>query len=104
MVSHSSAKPDRLKITFTVDQVRVKLLKFRGNKSAGAEGFHPMVMRQCASELAVPLCTVFQESYESGQLPLDWKLANISAIFQKCSKDPRNYSPASLTSKSLARL
>jgi len=99
MVSNSSAEPDGLKITFTVDQVRDKLLKLQENKSAGPDGFHPMVMRQCASELTVPLCAVFQESYESGQLPQDWKLANISAILRKAvNKMQKNYRPVSLTS------
>ena len=99
MVSNSSAEPDGLKITFTVDQVRDKLLKLQENKSAGPDGFHPMVMRQCAREFAVPLCAIFQESYESSQLPLDWKLANISAIFKKGTKqDAKNYRPVLLTS------
>jgi len=58
-----------------------------------------MVMRQCAREFAVPLCAIFQESYESSQLPLDWKLANISAIFKKGTKqDAKNYRPVLLTS------
>ena len=103
MVSNSSAsaEPDGLKITFTVDQVSDKLLKLQENKSSGPDGFHPMVMRQrqCASELAVPLCVIFQESCESGQLPLDWKLANISAIFKKdIRQDAKDYRPVSLAS------
>jgi len=44
MVSNSSAEPDGLKITFTVDQVRDKLLKLQENKLTGPGGFHPMVM------------------------------------------------------------
>ena len=99
MVSNNSTEPDGLKITFTVEQVREKLLKLQENKSPGPDGLHPLVMKQCASELAVPLCAIFQESYDHGQLPPDWKLANISAIFKKGNKqDPGNYRPVSLTS------
>jgi len=39
MVSNSSAEPDGLKITFTVDQVRDKLLKLQENKSTGPGGY-----------------------------------------------------------------
>ena len=99
MVSSCSTETDGLKITFTVNQVRDKLLKLQENKAPGPDGFHSMVMRRCVSELAVPLCAIFQESYESGQLPQDWKLANICAIFKKGSKqDAGNYRPVSLTS------
>jgi len=54
--------------------------------------------------LAVPLCTVFQESYESGQLPQDWKLANISAIFKKGSKQDAKNTDQHHSHQFLARL
>ena len=99
VLSNSSTESDELKITFTAEQVRAKLLKLQDNKSPGPDGLHPMVLKQCASELADPLCVIFHQSYETGQLPQDWKLANISAIFKKGSKqDPGNYRPVSLTS------
>ena len=36
---------------------------------------------------------------ESGEIPKDWKFAEVTAIFKKGNKtDPRNYRPESLTS------
>ena len=39
------------------------------------------------------------KTYESGVIPKDWKIANVTAIHKKGSKfDPGNYRPVSLTS------
>jgi len=47
----------------------------------------------------VPLSIIFQESYNSGILPQDWKTVIIVPIFKKGDKaDPNNYRPVSLTS------
>ena len=49
--------------------------------------------------VAVPLTEIFQTSFDEGQLPKDWKLAEVIPIFKKGSKvDPGNYRPVSLTS------
>jgi len=50
-------------------------------------------------ELAIPLKILLETSYSLGQLPADWKIGNITAIFKKGNKsDPSNYRPISLTS------
>ena len=49
--------------------------------------------------MAEPLSIIFQESYNSGNLPHDWKTANIVPIYKKGDRaDPNNYRPVSLTS------
>jgi len=46
-----------------------------------------------------PLSRIFPESFDTGQVPADWRTANISPIFKKGStKEPENYRPVSLTS------
>ena len=43
-------------------------------------------------------CIIFQQSYNSGQVPLDWQQANVTAVFKKGGKtNPANYRPVSLT-------
>ena len=45
------------------------------------------------------LSIIFQQSREPGEVPVNWKLANVVPMFKKGKKeDPGNYRPVSLTS------
>ena len=45
------------------------------------------------------LSTIFEKSWQSGEVPGDWKKGNIIPIFQKGEKDdPRNYQSVSIIS------
>ncbi|KFW79960.1 hypothetical protein N305_08316, partial [Manacus vitellinus] len=68
-------------------------------KSMGPDGIHPRILKELAGFVAKPLLTLFERSWESGEVPADWKLANTVPIFKKSKKeDPGNYRPVSLTS------
>ncbi|KAK4827430.1 hypothetical protein QYF61_017868 [Mycteria americana] len=75
------------------------LLHLDAHKSMGPDGIHPRVLKLLASVITGLLSIIFQWSWESGQVPVDWKLANVVPIFKKGKKeDPGNYRPVSLTS------
>ena len=68
-------------------------------QSMGPDGTHPSVLKDLADVTAGPLSIIYQRSWESGEVPADWKLANIIPIYKKgMREDPGNYRPVSLTS------
>ena len=41
----------------------------------GLDGIHPRILRELAEELAKPLSIIYQQSWSTGEVPDDWKLA-----------------------------
>jgi hypothetical protein len=76
-----------------------KLLKgLNVNKASGPDALPSRVLKEAATELAPALQAIFNQSLETGQLPNDWRKANISPIFKKSNKHlAENYRPVSLT-------
>ncbi|TRZ13633.1 hypothetical protein HGM15179_013474 [Zosterops borbonicus] len=81
------------------EAVREQLRCLDTHKSMGPDGIHPRVMRELADELAKPPSIIYNQSWLTGEVPEDWKLANVTPIHKKGGKeDPSNYRPVSLTS------
>ena len=87
-------------VLITPDKVKAKLKKLKKTKSAGPDGFHPRVLRECAEELSTPLSIIFNKSLHESHLPHQWKEAEVRAIYKNKGKrtEPGNYRPISLTS------
>ena len=68
------------------------------NKAWGPDGITPRLLKTVAKEITPALTLLFQNSYSSGTLPLDWRQANITPVFKKGEKyKVANYRPMSLT-------
>jgi len=68
------------------------------HKSVGPDGILPRVLSELAEELAKPLSIICQQSWVTGEVPDDWRLASVTPIYRKGQKDdPGNYRPVSLT-------
>ncbi|KAK4810710.1 LOW QUALITY PROTEIN: hypothetical protein QYF61_007684, partial [Mycteria americana] len=69
------------------------------HKSMGPDEILPRVLKELAEVLTKPLSIIYQQSWLTGEVPADWRLANVTPIFKKGRKeDPGNYRPVSLTS------
>ena len=81
-----------------VETVREFLLHLDCHKSIGPNGLHPRVLRELGGVIDKPLSAIYQRSWLSGEVPEDWRLANVTPIYKKGRKDDLgNYRPVSLT-------
>ena len=86
-------------IKVSVDGVRKLLEELNTQKAPGRAELTPKILKECAKNVAPLLQQIFQRSLDTGDLPDDWKQANVSPIFKKGNRsDPANYRPVSLTS------
>ncbi|GAB0183516.1 mitochondrial enolase superfamily member 1 [Grus japonensis] len=68
------------------------------HKSMGPDGTHPRLLTELAEVLTKPLSIIYQQSWLTGEVPVDWKLANVMLIYKKGQKENLgNYRPVSLT-------
>ncbi|KFO87090.1 hypothetical protein N320_08569, partial [Buceros rhinoceros silvestris] len=68
------------------------------HKSIGPDGIHPRVLRELEEVLSKPLSIIYQQSWLIREVPVDWRLANVTPIYKKGWKeDLGNYRSVSLT-------
>ena len=86
-------------LNITREGVEKQLKNLNTSKAQGPDGLPPWFLKLGAEELASPLQDLFQCSIDTGEVPQDWKDANVAAIFKKGARSSAaNYRPVSLTS------
>jgi len=84
---------------FNASDILSYLKAINPSKAAGPDNIDGYILKNCCNSLAVPLTILFRQSYTTGQIPQDWKDANVVPVHKKNDKaNIENYRPISLTS------
>ena len=90
--------PDMPVFEIGEEGVRKLLSGIDANKAGGPDGIPARFLKEAANELAPVYTQLFQQSYETGELPRSWTHAIVAPIFKKGKRSlPVNYRPVSLT-------
>ena len=91
--------PNIENITISIEGVKKLLDNINTHKARGPDKIPNIILKTCSNEISPALANIFQQSLDTGNLPNDWRNANISRIFFKGNKHmASNYRPISLTS------
>ena len=86
-------------INITVEGVQELLDKLNPYKAPAPDNLQPRILRELRCQIPPVVCNIFKVSLRTGTVPDDWKLANVTPIHKKGSRQlPENYRPVSLTS------
>jgi hypothetical protein len=87
------------KVEITAKGIKAKIRNLKSFSAAGPDGIGPQLLQELQHELTPALVQIYRQSLRCGEVPEDWKLANVTPIFKKGKRsDPGNYRPVSLTS------
>ena len=68
------------------------------NKAPGVDSVGTRMLLELSKVISEAVAILFNKSLMTGDVPYDWKLANVTAVFKKGKKScPSNYRPVSLT-------
>ena len=68
------------------------------SKAAGSDNIRPIVLKELWQDIAPVVALIFQTSFDSGVLPIDWKRTQGCPLFKNGNKtDPADYWPILLT-------
>ena len=83
----------------THEMIAKKIKKMKVNKSPGVHGIPPKLLLEIVEQISTPPAIFFNFSLDEGIVPSEWKVANITPLFKKGSRNKAdNYRPVSLAS------
>ena len=86
-------------VVITQSKIIDKINKLKKTSAPGPDGISSRLLQNHINSLSFALSIIYENSLESGIVPLEWKIANVTPIFKKGAKgNVENYRPISLTS------
>lgn len=73
-------------IPVNAELVQDLLLHLNPYKPIGPVGIHPRILKELADVIERPLSMIFEQFWESGGVPVGWKLVNVP-VFMEGNKD-----------------
>ena len=62
----------------------IKLLSnLKPGKTAGPDNFRPLILKELWNEIVPIIKVIFERSFETGKLPIDWCRAYVTQVFKK---------------------
>ena len=99
LLPSTSPHPSMPDIIISTAGVLKLLQNLQIHKAPGPDGIGPRILKELSTTIAPILSEIYKRSYESGEVPEDWKTAYVTPVFKKGKKtDVANYRPISLTS------
>ena len=90
--------PTMPEFTITRPGIEKLLAKIKPEKAASPDQIHLRAMKELATPISYILKVIFTRSLDTAELPVDWKLADVTPIYKKGEKfKASNYWPVSLT-------
>ena len=81
------------------EKVLRTLLKLETTNTTGPDGIPSLLLKETAVQIAPSLAHLFNMSLSCGEIPDEWKIANIVPVFKEGTKSyVENYRPISLLS------
>ena len=85
-------------VNFTKEKVMAKIDKLKNGSAPGNDKIEVVFLKALKSEIATPLSMIYNKSFQTNDIPSDWKDSNITPIFKKGSKSsPSNHRPLAMT-------
>ena len=81
---------DRLTtINVAAENVKTKIDRVKTNSAPGPDKLGPRVLKELKDVIALPLSIIFNKSLASGEVPEDWRCANVTSVYKKGSRSYR---------------
>ena len=75
-----------------------KIDKLKNGSAPGNDKIEVVLLKAVKSEIAEPLTMIYTKSFQTNDIPADWKDSNITPVFKKVSKsNPSNHRPLAMT-------